>query len=762
AVHHGSLGFDGLLAVTVGDDGACIWNTLSGQPLSLPLGRGSVVRASLSRDGLRVVTACSDGTARIWDVAPRQATPPPLRHEGPVWHASFSADGRRVLTASHDNTARVWDSFSGEPISPPLVYDDWEVTKAVSPDGRYLVVGGLQGTARVSDAKSRQPISRPMKHGAWIVAASFSRDSTRVVTASYDGTARVWDARSGEPITPLLKPEHAVTPRGTFRFTHASFSPDGRSVLTAGGRKGGEGEARLWDARSGKPITPTLKHELAVQYAEFSPDGRRVITASGSFEADARSEGRGEARVWDASSGQPISPPLKHEARVAHAAFSPDSRWVVTASADKTARVWDATSGEPISPPLQHEAGVNHARFSPDGRRVATASNDCTARVWEVLQEESTSPLWTYSSNDLIALARLLGSTRVDSSGELLAISREESRAQWRTLRDRHPDFFAGSPHFVLAWHWREAAACERDRAWQLAIGHLAALIRANSHEWMLYSRRGRAYARLGRWNEAVADYSRAIELRPVEQALWKYERLFCARGDLHAELGRWQAAASDFSESCKLDPGDVEARIGLNLISLANDDPSGIRESCARLLRSFRPSHEPELSLELVTACTSVPIGARDLEMMVRLSEWAWVNRGIRGAAEFRLGNFKDAVAHLTAALPPRTDEGDRVLDGGRVKTRSVVSSKVWARAARGRLFLALALERLGQINEARQCLREATSAIDEQARSDPTPGLSRLRLGWRDRVVLDALRREAEAVIIYDPVFPADPFAR
>jgi eukaryotic-like serine/threonine-protein kinase len=780
AVHHGSLGFDGLLAVTTGDDGACVWDTLSGQPLSPPLDRENVVRASLSRDGLRVVTACRDGTARIWNVAPRRAIPPPLRHQGPVWHASFSADGRRVLTASHDNTARVWDSFSGQPISPPLVYDDWEVSQAVSRDGRYLVVGGLQGTAQVSDAKSGNSISRRMKHGAWIVAAAFSPDSRRVVTASYDGTARVWDASSGEPITAPLKPEHAVTANGPFRATHARFSPDGRCVLTAGGRNGGEGEARVWDAHSGKPITPTLKHDLAVQYAEFSPDGRCVITGSGSFWADARSagegEGGGEARVWDASSGQAISPPLKHKARVSHVAFSPDSRWVVTASADKTARVWDARSGEPISPPLEHEASVNDARFSPDGRRVATASNDFTARVWEVLSEESTSPLWTYPSHDLIELARLLGSTHVDSHGELLPLKREESRAQWSTLRDRYPEFFARSPDFFLAWHWREAAACERAQAWQLAIGHLAALIRANPHNWILYSRRGRAFSLLGRWNEAVADYSQAIELRPVEEALWKYERLFSERADLYAEMGRWPAAASDFSEACALDPRDVEARIGLYLISLSNDDLSGFRESCARLLRDFMPSYrrelilrefrwtsyEPELIVNLVAACNSVPIGARDGEIVLRLSRLAPFADGIPGAAKFRVGNLADGVKELTRALQDLADEGDGALDGGGVKSGRAVSFGIRADGAAVRLFLALAHQRLGHIKEARECLHEATSAIDEETRPDATPASSRPRLRWRDRLVLGTLRREAEAVIIYDPIFPANVFAR
>ena len=54
----------------------------------------------------------------------------------------------------------------------------------------------------------------------------------------------------------------------------ASFSPDGRWVVTAG-----PGRAGLWETGTGRNLLLLRAHVGKVTSASFSPDGRRILTS---------------------------------------------------------------------------------------------------------------------------------------------------------------------------------------------------------------------------------------------------------------------------------------------------------------------------------------------------------------------------------------------------------------------------------------------------------------------------------------------------
>jgi WD40 repeat protein len=86
-----------------------------------------------------------------------------------------------------------------------------------------------------------------------------------------------------------------------------------------------------------------------------------------------------------------------HTDSVNDATFSPDDRFIVTASSDGTAIIWNAETGEPVHTLEAHSAPVNSAAYSPDGRSIITASSDRTAIIWNADTKERVYTLGPYA-----------------------------------------------------------------------------------------------------------------------------------------------------------------------------------------------------------------------------------------------------------------------------------------------------------------------------------------------------------------------------
>ncbi|NEP55866.1 MAG: hypothetical protein F6K31_02435 [Symploca sp. SIO2G7] len=74
--------------------------------------------------------------------------------------------------------------------------------------------------------------------------------------------------------------------------------------------------------------------------------------------------------------------------------FSPDGKYLATASLDNTVRVLkvEAETTEQVACQL-HQDGIVAVKFSPDGTKIATASLDATAGLWKMNSDGSISKL---------------------------------------------------------------------------------------------------------------------------------------------------------------------------------------------------------------------------------------------------------------------------------------------------------------------------------------------------------------------------------
>jgi WD40 repeat protein/TPR repeat protein len=330
---------------------------------------GPVRRAAYSPDGMHIVTASFDGTARIWDTRTGIELMTLSGHSGAVFSATYAPDGARIVTASGDHTARIWDARTGSQL---LVLSDAEsLTCAVySPDGSRIATVS-ERSVRIWDAHTGAALSAfslpgvrfgsPHGDAGYRGSAAYSPDGKRIVTTMDDRTARIWDVHTGTVVTILSGHTDAIAT--------ATYSPDGKRIVTAGDRT-----ARVWDAATGRQLLVISGHVGYVWSAAYSPDGRTIATAS----VDKT------ARIWDAMTGAPLKVLSGHINILCGAAYSPDGSSLVTAGWDRTARTWDLRDGAQAAILLQHDDQVGGVAFSPDSSHIVTSSMDRTVRIWDI------------------------------------------------------------------------------------------------------------------------------------------------------------------------------------------------------------------------------------------------------------------------------------------------------------------------------------------------------------------------------------------
>src|SRR3989304_4346433 len=78
---------------------------------------------------------------------------------------------------------------------------------------------------------------------------------------------------------------------------------------------------------------------------------------------------------------------MNHDESVSSCSYSPDGRFIVYGSYDKTVRIWDVMLGKEIRR-MKHNSQIYSCSYSPDERFIVFTLSDGTIKIFDAMLEK--------------------------------------------------------------------------------------------------------------------------------------------------------------------------------------------------------------------------------------------------------------------------------------------------------------------------------------------------------------------------------------
>ncbi len=134
-------------------------------------------------------------------------------------------------------------------------------------------------------------------------------------------------------------------------------------------------------------------HSKPVNTAVFSPDSKRLLTGS----AD------GTAIVWDVTTGRSMLTLKGITAAISSAVYTPNGKFIVTGCIDGAIHIWDATTGEQLRSMAGPGGRVCALDISSDGAKILSGYENGMVKVWN--PSTGQGPLTFAYDNRLLSAA---------------------------------------------------------------------------------------------------------------------------------------------------------------------------------------------------------------------------------------------------------------------------------------------------------------------------------------------------------------------
>jgi serine/threonine protein kinase/WD40 repeat protein/Flp pilus assembly protein TadD len=626
-----------LLASTGWDHQLRIWDSALGRPwLSLTswaefvqFSRAGHVVVSLDD---RLIVYRADPALEFRTLA--HASSPPLTFR----HASVRCDGR-VLGVGCDRGIVLWDLGRGTELAFLPIGSAAQST--FEPSGDLLSTGALgvwRWPIRVERQRGELHIGPPRRLPLPPSEGSIDEDRASQVVALAD-----------YQLTHVMTPQRIFDIGPLLDFRAVAVSPDGE-YLAMGGHSGGA--IQIWRVRDA-----TRVKDLAVESlggVVFSPDGKWLMTRAS------------PCKIWAVGTWREVQ-----QIGGSGLCFSPDGRLIAVQDAYKIILLINPDTGHTLarleSPDL---CSVQSATFSPDGSRlVITNRDDPGIHVWDLrgIRRQLLAMGLDWDAPPILDLEVSAPSTEVPRPLRV--------HVEFGPLQSRVAQYQRDLEQYTAPVEELVARYTER--------------LKAHLDDLDALHHRGHALLRSDRPEEALADFSAALALCPVDMHLRAY------KGACLFTLKRYAQALDEFEPAFRSDPETVRS-----ISNIARD----MNTSAWELAKGRSAQLDAHTTVRLAEFSVLMAPGKRS-------------TLNTLGVALYRAGNFTRAIETLEESL----EAGRGQFDGFDL------------------FFLAMAHHRLNRIESAKACLDRARRWSDTH----------RTSLSSRPTAELAGFRAEAESVL-------------
>lgn len=703
-----------------------------------------------------IATGGSDDVIELLDAATGETVSALKGHQGIADSIDFSPDGGHLASAGTSDFSVQWTIPRETSRDRVALHSNAVYAARFAPHATSVASAGREGDILLWDARKPEVRDNVGVHTGGVRELSFFPDQPLLASGGWDGKVKIWNIHA--------KSLHKEFPSysGGARI---AISPDGKLFALQATAV----SIRILHGQSFQEVTSFNGHTGTISGICFSPDSKYIVSIAND------GTGRGEVFLWDILTGLVSGSYSVNDNEIKCVRYSPDGRLCALGLAEGTLLILDGRTAEVIRELQGSYANtIWSIAFSPDGRRLLSAGEEIS--LWDVATGQEMGRLQQFSSSaydiafddtgDLAVAALGDGGIAVldadisatsPVSGELALTSAPKSLYPADVIVDlnhRKAEVLARS--LINQERLKDAEVIFRD---QLASEREQLV---DDHPMVLNTLSSLAdvQSRLGKWDDAAANYVRAIDkledhpgfyspkktasrrvaendqlfdrvlkLRPNERTLW------IGRGHYHVLCSQWEQACDDFGKVIDLLPPTFDEVCEYGYLLLILNRQQEYEQFCAELLKR---AGDPKDALAAFCMARLFSAGEQDVVDADDLIDWATQGAANGGGwtwdalslAQYRAGEFNAAIETAKKAH-------DIWIDPDRTGT--------W-------LVQAMAQHRLGNAAAAQQCIETARQLIN-QARLSSSDGTPKRADGSEcpppDWAEMNALLGEAERVV-------------